>query len=140
MIGLFRSLESRFNGNPTLLRLGRKLFEGFEDQRVNATRPYVEVNPNLPDRADTFDSDVEVWNLPFRYHAKDLRTTAATDWIEAMENVYRDANLFSPFFSTCGCRMMEAAVPSLANGIYEAAVRFQLTLQRTANVPLLTRI
>ena len=139
MRGLFRSLELRFDSNPTLRLLGRKLYEGFEDQRVNVARPYVEVNPNLPDRADTFDSDLEIWNLPFRYHAKDLRTTAATEWIEAMENVFRDANIFSQYFSTCGVRMMEASVPSLSNGLYEATVRFQLTLQRRANLPLVRR-
>lgn len=136
VLELFNALEARFNYNPTLRVLGRRLYEGFDEQRVNVVRPYVEVNLTLVERLDTFSTDVEVWDLPFRYHAKDLRTRAANEWIAAMIETFKDADIVSPFFKTAGCRMLGASVPSLRDGSYNAVIRFQLTLERQLTSPI----
>lgn len=137
MTGLFAALEARFNANPTLRLKGRKLYDGLDDAAVNATRPYCEVNYEQSQDLSTFDSDVYEYVLNFRYHAKDLRTNAARLWIDAMRQAFRDSNILSSEFTTCGCRMTRARVPMLANGMYDAEAEFRLTVQGRMPVPLL---
>ena len=71
---LFDAIEDRLNEFPQLMLKGRKLYVGFEEADVNAVRPYTELNAVLADRLDTFESDIEVWDLAFRFHADDIRT------------------------------------------------------------------
>lgn len=137
MTGLFPALEARFNANPTLLLKGRKLYNGYDQAKVNETRPYCEVNYEQSQDLSTFDFDVYEYALSFRYHAKDLKNTASRAWIDAMRQAFRDANVQSTEFTTCGCRMVRARVPMLTNGVYEAEAEFRLTVQNRMKVPLL---
>lgn len=133
---LFQAIEARFNANPTLRLKGRKLFQGFEQARVNEVKPYSELNASMVQRLDTFGSDVETWELAFRYHAKDLRGTSADDWIDAMTDAFKDANIRAGQFQTAGVMMLNAAVPQLANGVFDASIRFRMIFQRRELLPL----
>jgi hypothetical protein len=133
---LFQAIEARFNANPTLRLKGRKLFEGFDEARVNVVKPYTEVNAAMVQRLDTFGSDVETWELNFRFHAQDLKTGAADDWIDAMTDAFKDANIKAGQFQCAGTVMLGASVPKLNNGVFDATVRFRIIFQRTVNLPL----
>lgn len=132
---LFEAIEARFNANPTLALKGRKLYEGFEEDRVNVTKPYSEVNAEMVERLDTFDSDIESWELRFRYHAKDIRTDSADDWVDAMTNAFKDANILSGQFHAGGCVMVGASVPRMTDGLFDAMVNFRLIVQRRHLLP-----
>jgi len=132
---LFEAIEARFNANPTLRLKSRKLYEGFEETRVNVTKPYTELNAELSERLDTFDTDIEQWDLRFRYHAKALKGTTADEWVDAMTETFKDANIRSGHFVTCGCRMVSASVPKLADGLFDATIRFEVTIQLTLKSP-----
>lgn len=133
---LFQAIEARFNANSMLRLKGRKLYEGFEDARVNVTKPYTELNAEMVERLDTFGSDIEVWDLHFRYHAKDIRTGAADDWVDAMTDAFKDSDIKSGRFQTAGCNMVTASVPKLKDGLFDATIDFQLIFQRRINLPL----
>lgn len=133
---LFDALEDRLSEFPALMLKGRKLLVGFEEANVNAVKPYTELNAKLINRLDTFESDVEVWDLNFRYHADDIRSTDAETWVEEMIVAMKDANVKSGVFTTAGCAMIEASVPKLTNGTFDASARFQLTIQREQELPI----
>jgi hypothetical protein len=140
---IFDALELRFDANETLVAVGRKLFQGFNEERVNGVRPYTEVNIERTGKnLGTFDSgsgsgsDIDEWDLRFRYHAKDQRTIAADVWLGAMRALFKDSNLSC--FAFHGAGVMEAAVqgPRLGDASYDAAIRFLATIQWRVNSPL----
>lgn len=135
MTGLFDAIEARFNASPTLRLKGRKLYEGFGDVHVSLTKPFTEVDIKMIERLDAFDADVEKWSVEFRYHAKDVTTAAAEAWVEAITEAYKDANIRSGRFATCGCRMMSASPPTLDDGAFNVAANFELIVQRARNLP-----
>jgi hypothetical protein len=133
---VFPALKARFHQSGELRRVGRELFQGFDNQRLNVVPPYTEVNGRIVSRPNTFESDVEVWDLTFRYHAKDIRSNAAADWIEAMQAAFKDANITSFAFHCAGCEAGEASAPTSENSTFNAMARFRLTVQRRINQPL----
>jgi hypothetical protein len=134
--GLFQAIEARFNAYPMLRLKGRKLYEGFEEQRVNVTKPYTELNAALVERLDTFSSDIETWELKFRFHAKGLKGESADDWVDAMTDAFKDANILAGQFVTAGTRMLIASVPKLTDGLFDATMTFRLIFKRNLNSPL----
>lgn len=133
---VFSALRARFHTSAELRRVGRELFQGFNNQRLNVVPPYTEVNGRLAARLDTFGSDIESWDLQFRYHAKDIRSNAAADWIEAMQETFKDANLLSGFFHCCGMQANDVGAPTSENSKFDATARYTLTLQRRVNSPV----
>jgi hypothetical protein len=133
---LFDAIEDRMNEFPALMLKGRKLFVGFESANVNAVKPYTELNARLRDRLDTFTSDIEVWDLGFRFHSDDVRTIDAHDWVDEMTAAFKDADIESGVFKTAGCRMTSATVPNLTNGLFDASIGFELTIQREQGLPI----
>lgn len=133
---LFDALEKRLSEFPALVLKGRKLYVGFGEENVNATKPYTELNAKLARRLDTFAVDVEEWDLDFRYHADANRSTDADDWIDGMTDALKNANVMSGNFQTVQCSMTDASVPKLTDGLFDAAIGFKLIIQkdRTANV------
>ena len=136
MTGLFAALEARFNANPTLRLKGRKLYDGFQEAKLNVTKPYSEVNYEWVGDSSTFDTDVGIYELRFRYHAKDLKTGSAKAWIDAMEATFRDSNVRSGEFEWAGCKQLGWSMPTLTDGLYDAAIRFRATIARRINSPL----
>lgn len=133
---VFPALKIRFNRSAELRRVGRELFQGFDNKRLNVPPPYTEVNGRLAQRLDTFDSDIETWDLTFRYHAKDIRANSADDWIEAMQATFKDANITHWAFQCCGCVAGEIVSATSENSAYNASAKFRLTIQRIVNSPL----
>jgi hypothetical protein len=133
---LFDAIEDRMNEFRALTLKGRKLYVGFESADVSAVKPYTELNAKLRDRLDTFTSDVEVWDLGFRFHSDDMRTIDAHDWVDGMTAAFKDADIESGVFQTAGCRMTGATVPNLTNGLFDASIGFELTIQREQGLPI----
>ena len=132
---MFPALKSRFHTNPVLRRVGRELFQGFDNQRLNVPPPYTEVNGRVGSRPSTFESDVAVYSLTFRYHAKDIRMNSAADWAEAMQETFV-GNIESPFFHCAGCEPGEVVFATSTNSTYDASFPFTLTIQRLIGLPL----
>ena len=132
---VFPALKQRFNSSAELRRVGRELYQGFAEKRVNVPPPYTEVNGRLASRQDTFESDIETWELTFRYHAKDIRTKSADDWIEAMQATFKDANITHYSFHCCGCMAGEVTSPTSDNSKFDASAKFRLTIQRRVKSP-----
>lgn len=132
---VFPALKQRFNSSAELRRVGRELYQGFAEKRVNVVPPYTEVNGRLASRQDTWDSDIETWELTFRYHAKDIRINAGADWIEAMQATFKDANVTGFGFHCCGCRAGEVTSPTSENSKFDASAKYRLTIQRRVLSP-----
>lgn len=140
MTGLFAALESRFNGHAKLKLYGRKLYEGFEgDDRKNATRPFTEVTYAMEEDVSTFDTDVEIYDLRFRFLGKDLQALSARQWVLWMREAYREGNVYGPEFLTAGLRLRRASGPMLRNGLYDAEMVFEWIVERRTNSPVTVR-
>lgn len=134
---IFEALELRFNANETLVTVGRKLFEGFNEERINGVRPYTEVNIERTARQlGTWGADIDEWDLRFRYYAKDQRTIAAELWLGEMRALFKDSNLSCFEFHCAGTREVAVQGPRLGDAAYDAAIRFLTTLQWRVNSPL----
>jgi hypothetical protein len=134
---LFAAVEQRFNASPTLVTAGRKLYLGFEEKRVNCPMPYTEVNiEKTSAQLGTFGTDIDEWDLRFRYHAKDLRTIAADTWLGGMRAMFKDANVTSYAFHCAGVREAAMNAPRQRNSVYDAAIRFLMTVQWRIASPL----
>jgi hypothetical protein len=135
---IFAALELRFNASPALVTTGRKLLQGFDEERdVNVVRPYTEVNIDKTSaNLSTWDSDIDEWDLRFRYHAKDLRTRAAETWLGAMRAAFKDSNVSNYAFHCCGVREAALSAPRNKDSAYDAAIRFLMTVQWRVNSPV----
>ena len=129
MKGLFDALEARFDANPALRLKGRKLFLGFDNARVNETKPYTEVYFEVNSDESSFDDNAYEYALTFRYHAKDLRTGSATDWIDEMTETFKDATFNGSWFDAGGCTFVHATGPTLNDGLFDADIHFTLLVQ-----------
>lgn len=135
---IFAVLEMRFNANPTLVTVGRKLLQGFDELRLeNVVLPFTEVNIDKTGaNLSTFGSDIDEWDLRFRLHAKDLRTVGAELWLGAMRGMFKDSNLISYAFHCCGVREAALSAPRNKDSVYDATIRFLMTVQWRVNRPL----
>ena len=135
---IFAALEQRFNANPTLVTVGRKLLQGFDEQRdVNIIGAHTEVNiDKTGTNLGTWDSDIDEWDLRFKFHSKDLRTISAELWLGAMRAMFKDANLSSYAFHCCGVREAALSAPRNKDSAYDAAIRFLMTVQWRVNSPV----
>ncbi len=140
MKAVYTALKTRFFANPTLRRVGRDLVVGLlEKEKLNVVRPYTEVNLTRERGLDAFDADIDEWKCVFKYHAKDLRTQAAFDWMEAMRTTYKDGNITSPEFSCSGMSLTSTEGPQESDGSFDARATFMLTVQRTVRNPVEVR-
>lgn len=133
---IFKALRSRFLGSHELRRVGRELFLGFNEQRLNVVPPYTEVNITKVRDLGTFEGDAAQWDLRFRYKAKDIQTDSAADWMEAMQDTFKDAELLSGHFSCAGLQSNEEGAPTLGNATFQASARFTLYAERLVNLPV----
>lgn len=134
---IFTILGMRFDASPTLVTTGRKLYQGFdEDNLANLERPYTEVNIDKTSASlNTWDSDIDEWDLKFRYHARDIRTIAADLWLGGMRAMFKDADLSNFAFRCCGVREAAMSSPRNQNTGFDAAIRFLMTVQWRVRSP-----
>lgn len=131
---IFAALEMRFNASPALVLNGRKLYQGFDEERTknkNVIWPYVEVAIGESESLSTWAADIDKWELRFLLHSKDLRPNAAQLWLDAMRAAYKDAGtgLNAAAFTCCGCRELSASGPTTKAPGWEATMRFMLVVQ-----------
>lgn len=126
---IFAALEQRFNGFEALYTVGRKLFHGFDEDRKNVVFPYSEVTIERGESIGTWTTDIDEWELRFRYHAKDQRPNSALTWLNWMRAAFKDGNLTNSAFHCCGIREAGLDAPVLKDGIWTAAIRFTMTVQ-----------
>ena len=96
----FDSLVARYNRSSVLRLTGRKLVRPATITPRNTVRPFTTVEGRQVSKFDTFDQDVETWELEFVYNGKSLRVNDADDWLEAMIETFEHANLLGGSFTT----------------------------------------
>lgn len=134
---VFDALRLRFRSNPTLATKSRDVVLDLTDQdRPNVVRPYVDCTMTLEEQHNSFDTDVDEYEVEFRYHAGGIKPLAAHEWLEAIRIAFKDADLKSHAFQCCGIRQTGARGPSSADGGYDAAATFRVFAQRIVRSPL----
>lgn len=136
MIGIFESLERRFNADTAMVAAGRKLYLGLGGQRQKAM-PYWEVNINAKDSEfDTFDDDVETFTLDFEVLAPDagLGKLVARN-LQEFQRVFKRADLISEQFRTVSMKITDMNGPHLEEGIYVGRATCELITQRKVLIP-----
>lgn len=135
MIGIFESLERRFDADVALVAVGRKLYLGLGGQRQKAM-PYWEVNINAADSEfDTFDDDVDVFTLDFEVLAPDGRGDLVARNLQEFRRVFKRADLISEQFRTVSMKQTDANGPHLEEGIYVGRATCELIIQRKVLIP-----
>lgn len=135
MIGIFESLERRFNADTALVKAGRKLYLGLGGQRQK-TLPYVEVNIGpTSTEFETFDDDVDAFGLDFTVFAPDGRGVLVADVLQHLRRVFKSADLLSEQYRTVSMRQTDMSGPDLEDGIYVGRASYELIVQRKALIP-----
>lgn len=135
MLGIFESLERRFDRDKELVAVGRKLHLGLGGQRQKSL-PYVEVNiGGKTSELDTFDEDVETFTLDFQVLAPDGRGVVVADILQNLQRVFDSADLTSEQYSTVSMMQTDMSGPDLEEGIYVGRVSYELIAQRKALIP-----
>lgn len=138
---VFPALNRRFCESAAMRRVGRKLFRGFlGDASMASTTPFVEVSGVIGETLDTMGgtqdgTDVEVWDIEFTFISGRREPKAADDWLEEMVKLFDDANLNDANFTTVGMVRTDRTEPFIENGAFRAAIRYDLLIQRTFNLP-----
>jgi len=138
---IFPAIQRRFNESAAMRRIGRKLFRGFNSEPLASTTPFCEVSGIISETLDTMGgaqggSDIEVWDLQFSYFSGQSTPTKADIWLEEMVRSFDDADLNDANFSTVGMVRTDRTEPFLADGTFRAAIRYDLLIQRTFNLPV----
>lgn len=135
MIGIFESLERRFDADAALVAVGRKLYLGLGGQRQKAM-PYVEVNiAGKTSELDTFGDDVESLTLEFQVLAPDGRGVLVADVLQNLQRVFDNADLISEQYRTVSMMQADMSGPDLEEGIYVGRARYELIIQRKVLIP-----
>lgn len=133
---VFPALERRFNRDSFLRRFAQKLFLGSTEE-VRNRRNYVEVVSEGIDHAfDTFDSDEPVYDLRFTIYTKSDRPIQCAQIMRHMHRAFKDADLESEHFDTCGMLATGEIGPTLVNGTYQAEMTFKLHVSLKTLVPV----
>lgn len=134
---LFYAIRLRFRSNPTLFSKSRDVLLDLTDQdRPNAVRPYVDCTITLADQPNTLNTDIDEYEVEFRFHAGGIKPMAAHEWLEAMRTMFKDSDLKSHAFQCCGIRQTGARGPGSADGGYDAIATFRMFVQRTVRSPV----
>lgn len=135
MQALFDAIQDRFDEDGTLPVLGRKVYQGFENERAKTVLPFVDVTFFGPSPVDTFVDDVEEYSIRFSLFTKRIRPRDAAELKEAMMRVFDDCNLHHGEFYTVGFLRESAHGPVLRDGVYQSTLDYRVTIHRTAMVP-----
>lgn len=134
---LFPALEQRFDADRALVVAARKLYNGFANVRVKAVLPYVEVYRQGGGQDDSFSKDIELYDLRFNLYGNQILTDQVQDMAEHMTRVFDDAPLAGPGFTIVMMNRSGGPVgPFVVDGVYQAFISYQATLQRVVNSPL----
>lgn len=132
---LFPALETRFNADAQLVKLGKRLYRGLEGEPQRDVKPSCEVSGFLTGTLDTFTDDIEVYDVVFTYFSNSREPDKCDDWLVRMIDVFDDANLASDDFSTAGCFRTDKKEPFMEDGVFRCDVEYTITIQRTTKIP-----
>ncbi|KKM76400.1 hypothetical protein LCGC14_1380560 [marine sediment metagenome] len=135
MRALFNILERRFKGDNQLVKVGRKLYEGFAGEREKSVLPYIEVTFGNTEVLDTFATDFEDVETDFTINTKDVRTSSVDAIMRAVRRVYKDAIDESDELSLVVLRYNGSDGPTVEDGVYRATMSFIASVQRKVLLP-----
>lgn len=135
MRALFSILERRFKADKQLTKVGRKLYEGFQGERLRSTLPYVEVTFGNTEVLDGFAVDFEDIEVDFTISSKNVEPTEADNIMRAMRRVFKDAIDESDELHLVVLRYSTSAGPHLEDGVYRGDMGFIASVQRKVLLP-----
>jgi hypothetical protein len=134
---LFPALEARFNQDDTLRRLAGKLYHGFAGDRFKPALPYVEAHRiGGNDDFDTWDKDVEGYDIQFSVFTKATQPARAAEILHHMTRVFDDAQLESEHFTHVQSKRTNISGPTVIEGVYQGVVSYDFLIERTNLVPV----
>ncbi len=135
MKDVFPAIDRRFKGNRRLTQLLRKMYQGFDGERIKGVLPFVEVTCNaIHHEHDTFDTDEPEYDLTFSLYAKQERARQMMEAVEEMRQTFHKGSVSSDAFTTVIMRETGTRGPILDDGVYKAQMDFTLHVSRkTAN-------
>lgn len=137
MYVLFPALEARFNQDGRLKKLAGKLFHGLAGQRSRPALPYVEAHRlGGNDDADTWDKDVEMYDVQFSVFTKDTQSEVCAEILHHMTRVFDDAKLESEDFTHVQSKRTNISGPSFVEGVYQGIVSYDFLIERATLVPV----
>ena len=123
---VFPAIESRFDNDPQLKKLGRMLYHGAIEQ-VRSVREYVEVAcESIAFDFETFDTDERVYTLNFQVYTKDRNSDRCARIMGCLIRAFKDANIVGAGFSTSASRFTSGAGPLLEDGVYRGSLTLNL--------------
>jgi len=135
MQALFDAIRDRFDEDGALPVLGRKVYQGFENERAKTVLPFVDVTFFGPSPIDTFADDVEEYTVRFSLFTKRIRPRDAADLKETMMMVFDDCYLHHGAFYIVGFLRESAHGPVLRDGVYQSTLDYRVTVQRVIMAP-----
>jgi len=126
----------------SLPRLGRKLYLGFQGEKVVSVLPYVECHLSSDDTNDTFGSDLETFDFQFSCFTSSRRVEPAFELRKQMIRVFDDAKITDAdasagtvFVPVQMQRRPGGFGPRVVDGVYQTTLLFRATIQLTTSVP-----
>jgi len=135
MQALFDAIQDKFDEDSVLPVLGRKVYQGFENERAKTVLPFVDVTFIGPASIDTFGNDVEEYTVQFSAFTKRVQPRKAAELKEWLMRVFDDCNLIHGEFYAVGFLREGAHGPVLRDGVYQSTIDYRVTVQRTVMVP-----
>jgi hypothetical protein len=137
MKDIFPALERRFKGNRRLTRLLRKLYHGFDGERVKSVLPFAEVTCNAVNHdSDTFDTQEPLYDLTFNLYTKREQARQIMDAIAEMRETFHLADVTSAAFDTIIMRETSTRGPVLDDAVYKAQMDFTHHISRKTGNPV----
>jgi len=135
MQALFDAIQDRFDEDSALPTLGRKVYQGFENERAKTVLPFVDVTFFGPSPVDTFVDDVEEFTVRFSLFTKRIRPRDAAMLKAAMMRVFDDCDLHHGEFYTVAWLRENAHGPVLRDGVFQSTLDYRVTVQLATMVP-----
>lgn len=136
MEAIFTALQARFKADTEAKKVLGRLYQGFEGEPIRSVLPYVEVSKsNESDELDTFDSDVESFDLTFTIFTKRLHPKKPNQGTSILRRLFDDVDLASESFNTVMFRRTGGDGPKLVDSLYQASITFSVILHRKTPVP-----
>ena len=133
---VFPAWEKRFKGNKRLVKLARRMYQGYGGQVLKVVRPHLDLTcVDINHDFDTFDSDEPVYSLELYINTRDAQSKRPGLIMLELREWFDDANIESAAFGTVICRVTSERGPFLEDGVYRGFMAFEHHISMKTQVP-----
>ena len=132
---LFESVRLRFNSNELLVKLARKIYDGYADDKAKGVLPLVEFRIEESTDIQTFGNDLEVFDVVFTVHTPGITTALCDKILAELKERFNDAWLVAPNWTTVGCVRLNSTGAIHREGTFMATLKYEVTVQYKSMSP-----